>query len=138
MKWSTKWSWGKINVWTIPSLDLKTLDGRGKATSADIVCYICITSRFHWYNSRKGKFIFCLGAKMIPTIWLILFSDLPKVIVWVLLTIFYIIYIFLFQSSSSKPSNTWNCNGCRFSRKWQWETVKVVFTNLTIFIFLCS
>ena len=59
--------------------------------------------RFHRYNSKEGRFIFCFGAKLIPIIWLILFSSLPKIIAWVLPTIIYIISHFIFKSTNSKP-----------------------------------
>ena len=40
--------------------------------------------RFGCYNSKESKSIFWFGAKLVPTIRLILFFDLPKVIVCVI------------------------------------------------------
>ena len=59
--------------------------------------------RFIFYKIKLGKFIFCFGAKLVPTIRMLLFFDLPTFVVWVLLTIIYIIYHFIFQSFYLKP-----------------------------------
>ena len=65
--------------------------------------------RFIFYNWKKGKFIFCFWEKLVSTIWLILFFNVSKVIVQVLLTTFYIISHFCFQSSDSKTTLLCHC-----------------------------
>ena len=68
--------------------------------------------RFLSYNIQEGKFVYYLGAELVPTIRMVLFLDPPKVIVWVLLAIIYIISHFIFQSSESKPGETkWRRSG---------------------------
>ena len=76
---------------------------------------------FHIYHRKEGDCIFCFGVNIVPTIWLILFFDPPKVIVWVILTIIYIIFHFILKSLSSKPTLRWHCNHCQSSCKWQWK-----------------
>ena len=64
------------------------------------------------------------GAKLVRTIRLILSFDIPKVIVWVILTIIYISYNFIFQSSDSKPIILYHC----ILTSLQWSVhIKVVF-----------
>ena len=53
--------------------------------------------------NQRGKFILCFWAKKFPTIVLILFFALPKVIAWVSPNIIYIIFHFIFQSSNLEP-----------------------------------
>ena len=60
--------------------------------------------RFCRYHSKEGKFVYLFGAKLVPNIWLVLFFDRPKVIVWVLITVIQIISRFIFKSLYSKPS----------------------------------
>ena len=48
--------------------------------------------RFCWYTSKGDKFLY-FWAKHVPKIWLGLFSDVSKLIVWFILTIIYIFTI---------------------------------------------
>ena len=74
--------------------------------------------RFFRRNRKEGKSIFCSGGKLVPTIRMILFFGLTKVVLWVLLTIIYIISRFLFQLYDSKPTPWFQCSCRCFSCKW--------------------
>ena len=51
---------------------------------------------FRSCNSKEGNFGFCFGVKLVPTIRMILFFDIPKLIVCVILNIYlHSFFIFL-------------------------------------------
>ena len=56
--------------------------------------------RFCHYNSKYGKFIFCFGTKLVPTIWQILFFYLSKVIVCDILTLSTLFMILFFNNQT--------------------------------------
>ena len=53
--------------------------------------------QFFWYNSKKVKFIFCFGAKLIPTIWLTYFSIYLKSFYESYLSLSTLLIIFVFS-----------------------------------------
>ena len=61
------------------------------------------------------------------------FLNIPKLTVWVLLPIIYIIYHFIFQSSDSKPNIHCHYNCRSYSRKWQREICENCFYEFDYF-----
>ena len=84
-------------------------------------------------------FLYFFGAKLVFIIRLILFFDLPKVIVWVILNTIYIISHFIFQSFDSKPIMFTATAYCHHSIcKWQYAIIICVVCYITIVIWLRS
>ena len=85
--------------------------------------------------SHKIRLVFFGGGvKLVPRIWLFLFFDIPKVMVWVLLTNIYII----FKSYFYKTTLHCPCNLRLSGRRWQREiTVCFVHCISTLIILRC-
>ena len=91
------------------------------------------------YNSKEGRFNYCLGAKIVPTIQLVLFLmylNYLNISYWLFI---YIKFCFFFRTSDSMPILFVDtAYRCWSSRKWQREIIICFVCCITIFIQLWS